>query len=263
MKMANRGLVLPMDHYFRRPSTRRESSQEDLDRRKSIPGEAAGPQNNSAGGFDCNICLESVQDPVVTFCGHLYCCPCLYRWIHSQKASSEDPERQRQCPVCKAEISEESLTPIYGREQSGKRSNIKRTQHGPILPHRPNGPRYGVHTVVAATTASSSSHLSQQHHHDYQHEHGHPYSFCDYPPLPSFGFVGTTTCHPMIGLFSKMIAARIFGNSQSTLYAYPSTYSAAIIDSARARGHVMQINRSLRRVSFFLCCCIILCLLLF
>ena len=37
----------------------------------------ASTQDNSA--FECNICLELAQDPVVTLCGHLYCWPCLYR----------------------------------------------------------------------------------------------------------------------------------------------------------------------------------------
>ena len=31
--------------------------------------------------FDCNICLEALNEPVVTQCGHLYCWPCLYTWI--------------------------------------------------------------------------------------------------------------------------------------------------------------------------------------
>jgi hypothetical protein len=29
--------------------------------------------------FECNICLELAREPVVTYCGHLYCWPCLYR----------------------------------------------------------------------------------------------------------------------------------------------------------------------------------------
>jgi E3 ubiquitin-protein ligase RNF5 len=31
--------------------------------------------------YECNICLESARDPVVTQCGHLYCWKCIYEWI--------------------------------------------------------------------------------------------------------------------------------------------------------------------------------------
>lgn len=50
-------------------------------------------ENESA--FICNICLEITnKDPVVTQCGHLYCWPCLYRWLNTQQTPC--------CPVCKA-----------------------------------------------------------------------------------------------------------------------------------------------------------------
>ena len=67
---------------------------------QSVPSTAAaggGPRDEggaasaaaAAGGeggeslFDCNICLETAHDPVVTLCGHLYCWPCLYKRVHS------------------------------------------------------------------------------------------------------------------------------------------------------------------------------------
>lgn len=58
--------------------------------------------------FECNICLELASDPVVTQCGHLYCWPCIYKWLQVF------PEAQ-QCPVCKAGLSEELVIPLYGR----------------------------------------------------------------------------------------------------------------------------------------------------
>ena len=57
--------------------------------------------------FECNICLDSAQEPVVTFCGHLFCWPCIYRWLEV----SAEPV----CPVCKAPVSPRRLIPVYGR----------------------------------------------------------------------------------------------------------------------------------------------------
>ena len=36
-----------------------------------------------SSAFECNICYELAQSPVVTPCGHLYCWPCLYRCAYS------------------------------------------------------------------------------------------------------------------------------------------------------------------------------------
>ena len=33
------------------------------------------------GAFECNICLDVDTDPVVTQCGHLYCWPCIYKYV--------------------------------------------------------------------------------------------------------------------------------------------------------------------------------------
>ncbi|KAK6136813.1 hypothetical protein DH2020_029448 [Rehmannia glutinosa] len=60
------------------------------------------------GNFECHICFELAQEPIVTLCGHLYCWPCLYQWLQLHSHSHE-------CPVCKAIVQEEKLIPIYGR----------------------------------------------------------------------------------------------------------------------------------------------------
>eukprot|EP01056_Protomagalhaensia_sp_Gyna25_P000263 Protomagalhaensia_sp_Gyna_25__262@NODE_1124_length_2164_cov_20_418824_g892_i0_p2_GENE_NODE_1124_length_2164_cov_20_418824_g892_i0NODE_1124_length_2164_cov_20_418824_g892_i0_p2_ORF_typecomplete_len200_score24_26zfC3HC4_2/PF13923_6/3_6e14zfC3HC4_3/PF13920_6/3_2e13ProkRING_4/PF14447_6/6_2e12zfC3HC4/PF00097_25/9_9e11zfRING_5/PF14634_6/7e10zfC3HC4_4/PF15227_6/1_2e08zfRING_UBOX/PF13445_6/7e08zfRING_UBOX/PF13445_6/1_2e02Ubox/PF04564_15/8_8e08zfRING_2/PF13639_6/4_1e07zfRING_6/PF14835_6/6_9e07zfNOSIP/PF1 len=58
--------------------------------------------------FDCNVCFDLAQDPVVTRCGHLYCWPCLHAWL---KQVSE-------CPVCKAQVTRDTVVPIYGQGQN-------------------------------------------------------------------------------------------------------------------------------------------------
>ncbi|CAF0923494.1 unnamed protein product, partial [Didymodactylos carnosus] len=82
---------------------------------------------NKDTGFECNICLETAHDAVVSMCGHLFCWPCLHQWIETR---INNPT----CPVCKAVISKEKVVPLYGRNapQKDPRENI---------PPRPSGQR--------------------------------------------------------------------------------------------------------------------------
>ncbi|CAK9178568.1 unnamed protein product [Ilex paraguariensis] len=104
----------------------------------SRPPQSPSCSNNNnncsdAGNFECNICFDLAQDPIVTLCGHLYCWPCLYKWLHIHSLA-------RECPVCKALIEEEKLVPLYGR---GKNSTNPRSKSVPgvEIPHRPAGQR--------------------------------------------------------------------------------------------------------------------------
>jgi len=75
--------------------------------------------------FECNICLDTASDPVVTMCGHFYCWPCIAMWL----------ERSDQCPVCKSVISKEKIIPVYARGAERKDPREK------DIPHRPAGHR--------------------------------------------------------------------------------------------------------------------------
>ena len=102
----------------------------------SVPPQSpscSGNNANDAGDFECNICFELAQDPIVTLCGHLFCWPCLYRWLHHHSHSQE-------CPVCKAIVEEEKLVPLYGR---GKTQTDPRAKSYPgiDIPNRPAGQR--------------------------------------------------------------------------------------------------------------------------
>lgn len=195
---------------------------------------------NASGGFDCNICLECVQDPVVTFCGHLYCWPCIYKWIHIQTSiSSEYEEKQKpQCPVCKSELSQSLLVPLYGRGQSTTKSEGKARQAGIAVPQRPLGPRsYNTTTV------------SQPYYHPRN-------------PSPMFSTSGLSLDNSF-GIFGEMIYARVFGNQMENMYTYRNSYSFQGNNNPRIRRHLMQVDKSLSRICFFLLCCLVLCLLLF
>ena len=70
-------------------------------------GVASGRERSgSTSLLECNICLDTARDAVVTFCGHLFCWPCLYRWLQNGHSV---------CPVCKAGVTRESVIPLFGR----------------------------------------------------------------------------------------------------------------------------------------------------
>lgn len=227
---------------------------------KAISASEAASENSN-GSFDCNICLDSAHDPVVTLCGHLYCWPCIYKWLHVQ-STSPVTEQQQNCPVCKTNISHTSLVPLYGRGPSPSESETKKLHVGPAIPRRP--PAHGVHTLITTTTSASlNSHPSR-------HLHPNPFqSHSQHFPHPYGGYAATPTLtsvlNPTIGMFGEMVFSRMFGSSDTSLFAYPypNTYPLMASANPRMRRQEMQLDRCLNRVSIFLFCCFILCLLSF
>jgi len=97
----------------------------------NVPSNADGPPGPNT--FVCNICLDHASEPVVTMCGHLYCWPCIYKWMCQQ----ESP----QCPVCKAAVSKDRLIPIYGRGGSTHDPRLSAAESDAV-PDRPAAPRH-------------------------------------------------------------------------------------------------------------------------
>ncbi|PSS24598.1 E3 ubiquitin-protein like [Actinidia chinensis var. chinensis] len=223
---------------------------------KSISAAAAEPETIS-GGFDCNICLDFACDPVVTLCGHLYCWPCIYKWVHLQ-SSSVDSHDHPQCPVCKAEISPSTVVPLYGRgnnspnektDNEGKASSI-----GVAVPPRP--PACGTKALMTISQPRQQLPYHNQRYSGYEEDNISP---------PSVSLGGNTTMgvfNPSVGVFGEMVYARVFGDSES-LYAYPNSYHLTGSTSPRMRRQEMQADKSLNRITIFLFCCFLICLLLF
>ncbi|XP_070841506.1 E3 ubiquitin-protein ligase RNF5 [Chaetodon trifascialis] len=94
----------------------------------SSGGSGEGERERERATFECNICLDTARDAVISMCGHLFCWPCLHQWLETR------PSRQ-QCPVCKAGISREKVIPLYGRGSSSQEDPRLKT------PPRPQGQR--------------------------------------------------------------------------------------------------------------------------
>lgn len=59
--------------------------------------------------YDCNICLTTARNSVISPCGHLFCWSCLHMWMLTPC------ERRKMCPVCGTSLSKGELIPLYGR----------------------------------------------------------------------------------------------------------------------------------------------------
>ncbi|XP_044026571.1 E3 ubiquitin-protein ligase RNF5 [Siniperca chuatsi] len=91
-------------------------------------GSGEGERERDRATFECNICLDTATDAVISMCGHLFCWPCLHQWLEMRPSS-------QQCPVCKAGISREKVIPLYGRGSSSQEDPRLKT------PPRPQGQR--------------------------------------------------------------------------------------------------------------------------
>ncbi|XP_035476018.1 E3 ubiquitin-protein ligase RNF5 [Scophthalmus maximus] len=104
------------------------SAGESSNDRDGPGGGGEGDRDRDRATFECNICLDTARDAVISMCGHLFCWPCLHQWLETR------PSRQ-QCPVCKAGISREKVIPLYGRGSSSQEDPRLKT------PPRPQGQR--------------------------------------------------------------------------------------------------------------------------
>ena len=84
--------------------------------------------SSSSTQYECNICLDTAKDAVISMCGHLFCWPCLYQWLETR------PNNQT-CPVCKSAINKDKVIPLYGRNSTDKKDPRDK------VPPRPQGQR--------------------------------------------------------------------------------------------------------------------------
>lgn len=225
---------------------------------KNLTSSTSASSDNSTGCFDCNICLDYAQDPIVTLCGHLYCWSCIYKWINHKNSGPQ------QCPVCKADLSQATIVPLYGRGDTTSRAN--HVSKGPSashleIPQRPSA--YRPDTIQAPPQPQHPQQQLPQF--EYQNE---PYNY-DHnmtPPARSLGGRSPRLFQSMSGAFGGTAIAVlpwVFGYPETGLYYSNPYYLSGSVNSPHLRRQEMQAERSLSRISAFLFCCMVLCLLLF
>ncbi|XP_072547300.1 helicase-like transcription factor [Salminus brasiliensis] len=64
---------------------------------------------SSGSDEECAVCLDSLRQPIITRCAHVFCKPCICEVIHSQQ------DRAR-CPLCRANVKSTELVEYPGEE---------------------------------------------------------------------------------------------------------------------------------------------------
>lgn len=80
-----------------RPATEEEGKSATARGKASVEKEVVDEEEEKQkkSMFECNICLDVVNEPVITLCGHLFCWPCIYEvrlgyiWERSQNSVEE------------------------------------------------------------------------------------------------------------------------------------------------------------------------------
>ncbi|KAJ4726294.1 E3 ubiquitin-protein ligase RMA1H1 [Melia azedarach] len=142
-------------------------------------------------------------------------------------------------------------------------SESEKPNLGMVIPRRPR-PSMLNSSVTSGTT--SARHSTQRSHTDYFQSQTESFHYPSHTPIAFSSLGGMATIsffNPLIGLFGGMALGRIFGGSAMSLFTYPSTNPLFVSNNPRIRRQEMEVERCLNRVSFFLFCCLVLCLLLF
>ncbi|KAK9053192.1 hypothetical protein SSX86_029824 [Deinandra increscens subsp. villosa] len=175
--------------------------------------------SNDAADFECNICFELAEDPIVTLCGHLFCWPCLYKWLHIHSQSQE-------CPVCKALVQEDKLIPLYGR---GKTQTDPRSKPVPgvEIPHRPAGQR------PATAPAPGTNNFPN-------------FGFGGFAPMASARFGNFAISTGIGGLFPSLLDMNVHGFQNPLQYGPRHAYGQRFSGGFHGGHHVHEYFHSRR-----------------
>jgi len=198
----------------------------------------------STGLFDCNICLESARNPVITVCGHLYCWPCLYKWLKLR-------EHEPSCPVCKSAVSRDCVIPIYGRGSPEYDPRSVEVPSDPI-PDRPKGRI----SFTGAEAAQAEEWGAQPFHHFRRRR----------PAAAADGAAAAVPAAEVLAQHAAFAAPAIARNSSFGFF--PSMFGLQLVPPAAeeedpdlSAEQAQQVFLS--RLLLVLGCFVILCLLLF
>uniref|UniRef100_A0A915HFL2 RING-type E3 ubiquitin transferase n=1 Tax=Romanomermis culicivorax TaxID=13658 RepID=A0A915HFL2_ROMCU len=82
--------------------------------------------------FYCLFCGNLASNPVVSFCGHLFCWPCLCKKFLTAKCQSSGCIDGVSCPGCNFIIKKNDVIPMYGRGLMAEKTGVSASTTPPM-----------------------------------------------------------------------------------------------------------------------------------
>ncbi|KAI3744987.1 hypothetical protein L1987_58086 [Smallanthus sonchifolius] len=120
------------------------------------------------------------------------------------------------CPVCKTEVSEKDIVPLYGPSLTTKHSIDE------VIPPRPPTPRHRGYRRLAPSPLAL-------------------------PGYEDITMENVVVWSPTIGMLGEMVSGRILGDLGTPLFGTPNSYNLVTV-TRRQRLQTTQADRSLSRI---------------
>ncbi|CAD6246749.1 unnamed protein product [Miscanthus lutarioriparius] len=173
------------------------------------------PAAMGSGCFDCNICLDFAAEPVVTLWSSVLLALYLrvaapHPGVESTASENSSPAR-RQCRVCKATLSPNTLVPLCGHG-----GNSKKSLNGMAIPRRPM-----VHVHQETVKHQNAQSNVNPQHQPLQHRRHHPSPTgfdSIYPPAPvGHGLINSTAGGVLGGMTEAVLPWALRGQLPASL----------------------------------------------
>jgi E3 ubiquitin-protein ligase RNF5 len=107
--------------------------------------------------LECHICFDPPTNPVAGSCGHVFCWPCVYKWLRDKPMPC--------CPVCRHSFRiDRNIIPLYGGGVGAGPSNVNGNESSAAespatsdttIPPRPSNPLL----VTGTASMEGSAHV--------------------------------------------------------------------------------------------------------
>lgn len=94
-----------------------DDEEEDRTAKQSIAERKPASQYKPVRDYRCPICFDPPDTAIMTMCGHVFCCACLFQMVNSSRTH----RKNGQCALCRSDVKLRDLRMLILRKKRVKR----------------------------------------------------------------------------------------------------------------------------------------------